>query len=182
MHRSLVLGTKPSCIRTVQKISKEFYLSELQVISHLNVCSSFHSKLMGIGARQCLNTGPRKQQDYLLWILHQWTLEVQTRSLELILGLCASCKSRSGDALKRFLGLSWVTAEKISLVHTEHWTFLAPVARYLLCLPSDSWNQPLQKVFPDWALEIKKFNLTDNLTRLSINCCFKLRWQLLITP
>ncbi len=78
------------------------------------------------GARQCLNTGPKKQQDYLLWILHLWTLEVQIRSLALISGLCASCESRSRDALKRFPETLKMTADKISLVHTDRWTFLAP--------------------------------------------------------
>ena len=67
--------------------------------------SVFYSKQMATGARQCLSTGHRKQQDFLLWTLPLWTLVAQIKSSVSISGQCASCKIVSRDASRRILRL-----------------------------------------------------------------------------
>lgn len=67
--------------------------------------SVFYSKQMATGARQCLSTGHRKQQDFLLWTLPLWTLVAQIKSSVSISGQCASCKIVSRDVSRRILRL-----------------------------------------------------------------------------
>lgn len=70
-----------------------------------SVCLVFYSKQMATGARQCLSTGHRKQQDFRLWILPLWTLAAQIKSSASISGQCASCKVVSRDVSGRTLRL-----------------------------------------------------------------------------
>lgn len=65
----------------------------------------FYRKQMASGARQCLSTGHRKHQDFLLWILPLWTLVAQIRSSASTSGQCASCKVVSRDVSGRTLRL-----------------------------------------------------------------------------
>lgn len=57
----------------------------------------FNSKQMATGARPCLSTGHRKQQDFPLWILPPWTLAAGIKSSASTSGPCASCKGVSRE-------------------------------------------------------------------------------------
>lgn len=70
---------------------------------HLNLCP--HRNQTATGARQCLSTGHRKQQDFRLWILPLWILVVQIKSSASTSGPCASCRIVSRDESRRILRL-----------------------------------------------------------------------------
>lgn len=64
----------------------------------MNLCFYlFNSKQMATGARPCLSTGHRKQQDFPLWILPPWTLAAGIKSSASTSGPCASCKGVSRE-------------------------------------------------------------------------------------
>lgn len=80
------------------------------------LCLVFYSKQMATGARQCLSTGHRKQQDFLLWTLPLWTLVAQIKSSASISGQCASCKVFGGDVSGRTVRLlNWQLSRSATL-------------------------------------------------------------------
>lgn len=92
----------------------------------------FYSKQTATGARQCLSTGHRKLQDFLLWTLPLWTLVALIRSSVSISGPCASCKA---GRVKRRL-LNWqLTRSAILYIRVR---VLCPTAKYLLSLQPKS--------------------------------------------
>lgn len=85
--------------------SRLLRLSEMCKKTQTLLCLVFSSKRMATGARQCLSTGHRKQQDFPLWTLPLWTLVAQIKSSASISGQCASCKVFGGDVSGRTVRL-----------------------------------------------------------------------------
>lgn len=151
------------------------YISLTASLQHL----CLHSKLMATGARQCLSTGHRKQQDCPLWIWPLWTLVVRTRSLVLILGLCASCKSNNRDASKRILRLlNWQLMQSAPL-YIQHCGLFWPRGKIFI-VPFQPFPRHC-RFFPPCTLdecfgEVMKLHLE---TFFRLSKMFDMHWSLI---
>lgn len=111
---------------------------------------------MATGARPCLSTGHRKQQDFPLWILPPWTLAAGIKSSASTSGPCASCKGVSREASRRIPRLlNWQLMQSATLYIRVPRTVVAPW-RDIYCAFRPSSRQQRFVLEFTWKIGLKK--------------------------